>query len=113
MSSGSRPSCPVEGCDGDLYREFVTGLNRSTAQLMVLAAVVLIVGPLVVGAPWFLQTVMRGTVGVGSILVALLAFLVPAAAGVALLRHRAQRLGQRTEQQRCNRCGQIVPLGGA
>jgi len=111
MASEGRTQCPVQDCDGDLHREFLTGLNQSTAQMMRLGGLALILGPLVFGAPFFFDYVVRQTAGVGGMIGALIGFVVPIAAGVLLLRHRSQRLAERTEQHRCNKCGTVVPAG--
>ena len=112
MEGGGRTKCPVEGCDGDLYREFITGLNRSTAQMMRLAGIGLIAGPLLFGAPFLYESVARGVGGPGRLLLIALLMIVPIVAGVVLLRHRAQRLTLRAEQQRCNKCGTVFPPAG-
>lgn len=108
MMSKGRPGCPVEGCDGDLYREFVTGLSQSTAQMMRWGGLALIVGPVVFGGPFLFDYAMRGSAGAMGMVLAAIA--VPMVAGVILLRRRARRLAVRSEQQRCNRCGNVVPL---
>ncbi len=107
-----RPTCPAAGCDGDLHREFLTGLNQSTAQMMRLGGLALILGPLVFGAPFFLDYVVRGAAGRGGAAATLVAIVVPVIGGVLLLRHRAQRLAERTEQHRCNKCGTVFPVTG-
>ena len=111
MASEGRPHCPVEDCDGDLYREFLTGLNQSTAQMMRLGGLALILGPLVLGAPFFFDYVVRQSAGVGGVIGTLVGFVVPICAGVLLLRHRSQRLAERTEQRRCNKCGTVFAAG--
>lgn len=110
MANKGAPGCPVEGCDGDLYREFVTGLNRSTAQMMRWGGLALLFGPPVLGAPFYLEYLLRGSPGVGGILGLAVALAVPMIAGFVLLRKRQQGLSKRSEQQRCNKCGKVVLL---
>jgi len=110
MPSEGRPRCPVEGCDGDLYREFLTGLNQSTAQMLRLGGLALIVGPLLFGAPFFLDYVVRGAAGTGGLVATLIGLVVPIVAGFLLLRYRSRRLTERTEQRRCNKCGRVFPV---
>lgn len=112
MASNGRPKCPVEGCDGDLHREFLTGLTQSTAQTMRLGGLALILGPLLLGAPFFIDYVVRRSAGAGGMVVTLVAFVVPIAAGMLVLRHRRERMTERTEQQRCNKCGSVFPAAG-
>ena len=111
MSSNPYPQCPSEGCDGNLHREIATGLNRSTAQLLRLGGLTLMIGPLLLVAPNLYQYVVRGSVGsVAGLLLTVFMLIVPPVGGVMMLRYRSQRLSERTEQQRCNRCGAVFPL---
>ena len=113
MASEGRPRCPAQDCDGDLYREFLTGLNQSTAQMMRIGGLALILVPLVLGAPFFFDYVVRRSAGMGGMIGTLIGFVVPIVAGVLLLRHRSRRLTERTEQRRCNKCGTVFPAAGA
>jgi len=108
MASPGVPRCPVEGCDGDLYREFATGMNQSTAQLMRWAGWGLVVGPVIFGVP-FLLDYLGGAAGLGGILGAVVAVVLPMGVGAVLLRRRKQGLSVRSEQRRCNKCGTVVP----
>lgn len=112
MASNGRPKCPVQGCDGDLYQEFLTGLTQSTSQAMRLGGLALILGPVVFGAPFFIDYVLRRSAGTGGMVGTLIAFAVPIAAGVLILRHRRERMSERTAQQRCNKCGSVFPAAG-
>ena len=112
MASARKPACPNESCDGHLHREFRTGLNQSTSQVMRLGGLALIAGPVVFGAPFFVDYVVRRSAGLGGMIAALIGFMVPIAAGTLILRHRRERLLERTEQQRCNRCGSVFPAAG-
>ncbi len=107
MSVNGRPDCPVEGCDGHLHREFITGLNRSTAQMLALGGYALMFVPALLASPFLLRSARAGAVvslvGVAAVL------LVCVGVGVGLLRHRKQRLSERSEQQRCHKCGTVVP----
>jgi hypothetical protein len=111
MSNGP-PECPNESCDGHLHREFLTGLNQSTAQMMRLVGLALIVAPIVFGAPFFIDYVVRRTAGAGALVGTLLGFAIPMVAGFLLLRYRSARMRVRTEQQRCNKCGAVFPAAG-
>ena len=108
MSIAGAPPCPKNGCDGHLHREFLSGLNQSTSQMMRLGGMALIVGPILFGAPVFIDYVVRQTAGMGGMVGALIGLAVPVIAGVLLLRYRKQRMSNRTEQQRCNKCGEVV-----
>jgi hypothetical protein len=108
MANGA-PECPKEGCSGHLHREFLTGLNQSTSQMMQLVGIGLIVAPILFGAPFFIDYVVRRTAGTGAMVVTLVLLLVPMVAGFVLLRHRKERMRERTEQQRCNKCGTVFP----
>ena len=105
MGNGA-PECPVDGCDGNLYREFKTGLNQSTAQMMRWGGVALIIVPIAMGAPFVLERI-RQPGGVAGLIAVLVVVAVPMLAGLLLLRHRAQRMAERSEQQRCNKCGAV------
>ena len=107
MSVSGRPECPVEGCDGNLHREFITGLNRSTAQLLALGGYGLMLVPALLASPFLVRSALQGAVGgfVGAAAVV----LVCVVGGVGLLRYRKQRLSERSEQQRCHKCGTVVP----
>ena len=107
MNVSGRPECPVEGCDGNLHREFITGLNRSTAQMLVLGGYVLMFVPVLLASPFLLRSARAGAV-VGLVGVAAMV-LVCVGVGVGLLRYRKQRLAERSEQQRCHKCGTVVP----
>lgn len=112
MANGA-PECPKEGCTGNLHREFLTGLNQSTSQSLRLGGLALIVGPILFGAPFFIDYVVRQTAGTVVMVVTLVAFVFCFAAGFVLLRYRAQRMKERTEQQRCNKCGTVFPASAA
>jgi len=106
------PQCPREGCSGQLHREFLTGLPQSTSQMLRLGGWALIVGPILFGAPFFIDYVVRRTAGTGGMVGTLVGFIVPMALGFMLLRYRKERMRERTEQQRCNKCGTVFPAGG-
>ncbi len=112
MASDGKPECPNESCDGHLHREFRSGLNQSTSQMMRLGGLALIAGPIVFGAPFFLGYVVRRAAGMGGMIAALIGFIVPIASGTLVLRRRRERLSERTEQQRCNKCGSVFPAAG-
>jgi hypothetical protein len=112
MAISGKPECPNESCDGHLHREFLTGLNQSTSQMMRLGGLALIAGPIVFGAPFFIDYVVRRSAGVGGMIGALIGFIVPIVAGTLILRRRRERLSVRTEQQRCNKCGSVFPAAG-
>jgi hypothetical protein len=109
MASDATPSCPDESCDGHLHREFLTGIPQSTAQMMRWGGVALIVVPILFGAPFFIDNVIRGSSGAGGMIVTLVGMVAPIVAGVLLLRHRTKRRAERSEQQRCNKCGGVFP----
>ena len=106
MSGGGRPECPVEGCDGHLHREFITGLNRSTAQMLALGGYALMFVPALLASPFLLRAARDGEivslVGMAAVV------LVCVGVGVGLRRYRAQRLSERSEQQRCHKCGTVI-----
>ena len=108
MANGA-PECPKEGCSGNLHREFLTGLNQSTSEALRLGGLALIIGPILFGAPFFIDYVVRQTAGTAAMVVTLVAFIICFAVGFALLRYRTQRMKERTEQQRCNKCGAVYP----
>lgn len=108
MANGA-PECPKEGCSGNLHREFLTGLNQSTSQTLRLGGLGLIIGPIVFGAPFFIDYVVRQTAGTGAMVATSVAFIACFAGGFSLLRYRARRMKERTEQQRCNKCGAVFP----
>ncbi len=110
MAKDGRPRCPVEGCDGDLYHEFLTGLNQSTSQMMRIGGLALIAGTILFGAPFFIDNVVRMAAGVGGAVGTVIGLLVPIVAGVLVLRHRAGRMSERREQHRCNKCGTVFPV---
>ena len=112
MANGA-PDCPKEDCSGNLHREFLTGLNQSTSQTLRLGGLALIVGPILFGAPFFIDYVVRQTAGRGAMIATLLVFIVCFTAGFLMLRYRAQRMKERTEQQRCNKCGAVFPASAA
>lgn len=111
MANGA-PECPKEGCSGHLHREFLTGMKQSKAQMLRMIALALIAGPILFGAPFFIDYVVRRTAGVGAMVVTLVVYAVCFIAAWLLLRHRAQRMRVRTEQQRCNKCGAVFPAAG-
>lgn len=111
MISGP-PECPNESCSGNLHREFLTGLPQSTSQTLRLIGLALIVAPILFGAPFFIDYVVRRAAGMGAMVGTLVGLLVPMAAGFVLLRYRKQRMSERTEQQRCNKCGAVFPAAG-
>ena len=111
MVSGA-PECPRENCSGHLHREFLTGLPQSTSQMMRLGGLALIVAPILFGAPFFIDNVVRRSAGTGGMAVTAVLLLAPMVAGWLLLRYRAQRMRVRTEQQRCNKCGAVFPAAG-
>jgi len=111
MATGA-PECSNENCDGHLHREFLSGLNQSTSQMMRLAGLALIAGPIVFGAPFFLDYVVRRSAGVGAMIGTIVGLLIPIVVGVVILRHRRERMRERTEQQRCNKCGSVFPAAG-
>ena len=113
MSSNAYPQCPNEGCDGNLHREIQTGLTRSTAQLLRLGGLTLLIGPLLLVAPNLYQYAVRRVVSVAGLLFTIFMLVVPPIVGVMMLRYRSQRLAERTEQQRCNRCGTVFPAAPA
>ena len=47
--------------------------------------------------------------GTGAMVGTIVGLVVPIAAGFVLLRHRKERMKERTEQQRCNKCGSVFP----
>ncbi len=110
MAIEGRPVCPREGCDGNLHHEFRTGLKQSTAQTMRLAGLGLIVGPIVFGAPFIIDYVVRRTAGMTGLIATLLALAILFGIGIGLLRKRAAGLAQKSEQQRCNKCGSVFPV---
>ncbi len=112
MANGGTPECPNENCDGHLHREFLTGLNQSTSQVMRLGGLALIAGPIVFGAPFFFDYVVRRSAGMVVMVATLVAFIVPIAAGTVILRHRRERMSERSEQHRCNKCGSVFPTAG-
>ena len=109
MANEGRPECPNEACDGHLHREFLTGLKQSTAQTMRLAGLALIVGPIVFGAPFIVDYVVRRTAGMAGLAATLIALTISFGVGVAILRKRAAGLAKKSEQQRCNKCGSVFP----
>ena len=112
MASDGKPECLNESCDGNLHREFRTGLNQSTSQTMRLGGLALIAGPIVFGFPFFIDYVVRRSAGIGGMIAVLIGFIVPIVAGTLVLRHRRERMAERTEQQRCNKCGSVFPATG-
>jgi len=112
MANGGTPECPNENCDGHLHREFLTGLNQSTSQVMRLGGLALIAGPIVFGAPFFFDYVVQRSAGMVVMVATLVAFIVPIAAGTVILRHRRERMSERSEQHRCNKCGSVFPTAG-
>jgi hypothetical protein len=108
MANGA-PECPNESCDGNLHREFLTGLPQSTSQMLRLGGLALIIGPILFGAPFFIDYVVRRTSGTGAMVATLVGFAVSIVAGVLMLRYRSRRMRERTEQQRCNKCGAVFP----
>jgi len=109
MNSNARPECPNETCDGHLHREFLTGITQSTAQMMRWGGVALIVLPILFGAPFVIDNVIRMSSGIGGMVATLIGMAVPIVVGVLLLRQRSQRLSEKSEQQRCNKCGGVFP----
>ena len=110
MASDGPPACFVEGCDGNLYREFLTGLNRSTAQMLALGGYGLLIGPLLLGSPFILRVFVSGsTADIGETMVTVVLIVIPMVVGLSLLRYRKQRLAVRKEQQRCSKCGAVFP----
>ena len=112
MANGGVPECPNENCDGHLHREFLSGLNQSTSQTLRLGGLALIAGPIVFGFPFFVDYVVRRSAGIGGMIAVLIGFIVPIVAGTLILRHRRERMSERTEQQRCNKCGSVFPAAG-
>jgi len=106
------PECPRENCSGHLHREFLTGLPQSTSQMMRWGGLALIVAPVLFGAPFFIDYVVRRNAGTAGMVGTIVGLLVPMVAGWLLLRYRAQRMRERTEQQRCNKCGTVFPAAG-
>jgi hypothetical protein len=106
------PQCPRQGCSGQLHREFLTGLPQSTSQMLRLGGWALIVAPILFGAPFFIDYVVRRIAGSGAMIGTLAGLIVPIVVGVMLLRYRKQRMRERTEQQRCNKCGAVFPVNG-
>lgn len=111
MANGA-PECPKEGCTGNLHREFLTGLNQSTSQTLRLGGLALIIGPILFGAPFFIDYVVRQAAGTGAMIATLVVFAACIAGGFSMLRYRGQRMKERTEQQRCNKCGAVFPVTG-
>jgi len=109
MANDGKPECPNETCDGHLHREFLTGIPQSTAQMMRWGGIALIAGPIVFGAPFFIDNVIRVSSGIGGVIATLVGMVVPIVVGVLLLRQRSQRLSEKSEQQRCNKCGGVFP----
>lgn len=109
MASSGRPECPNESCDGNLHREFLTGMTQSKAQTLRLAGLGLIVGPIVFGAPFIIDYVVRRTAGVPGMIATLVALALCFTVAVVLLRKRAAGLAQKSAQQRCNKCGSVFP----
>ena len=77
--------------------------------MMRLGGMGLIGGTLLFGAPLFIDNVVRMSAGVGGAVLAISVIVVPVAVGVMILRHRTQRMKERTEQNRCNKCGAVFP----
>lgn len=111
MANGA-PECPNQGCSGNLHHEFLTGLNQSTSQALRLGGLALIIGPILFGAPFFIDYVARQTGGVGAMIATLVVFVACFTAAIVMLRYRAQRMKERTEQRRCNKCGAVFPVTG-
>ena len=109
MKDSARPECPNETCAGHLHREFLTGIPQSTAQMMRWGGIALIVGSILFGAPFLIDNVIRMSSGIGGMSVTLVGMVVPIVVGVLLLRQRSQRLSEKSEQHRCNKCGGVFP----
>ena len=110
MAIEGRPECRREGCDGNLHHEFLTAMTRSTAQTLRLTALALIVAPLLFGAPFIIDYVFRQTQGTAGMALTLVALAISIGVGVVLLRKRAAGLAEKSEQQRCNKCGSVFPV---
>lgn len=110
MADEGRPECLNESCDGHLHREFLTGLTQSTARMMRLSGFALIAGPVVFGAPFIVDYLVRRSAGMTGMIVTLAALSLSFGAGIAILRKRAAGLAQKSAQQRCNKCGSVFPL---
>lgn len=110
MANEGRPECLNESCDGHLHREFLTGLTQSTAQMMRIGGLALIVGPVVFGAPFIVDYMVRRSAGMTGMIATLAALAIPFSVGIAILRKRAAGLAQKSEQQRCNKCGSVFPV---
>lgn len=109
MKDTGRPECPNDNCDGHLHREFLTGIPQSTAQMLRWGGVALIVLPILFGAPFFIDNVIRMSAGTGGMIATLIGMALPIVVGFFLLRHRKARLAEKSEQQRCNKCGAVFP----
>ena len=112
MASAGKPECPNESCDGNLHREFLSGLKQSTSQTMRLGGLALIAGPIVLGFPFFIDYVIRRSAGLIGMVGVLIGFFVPIVAGTVILWQRRARMSVRSEQQRCNKCGSVFPAAG-
>ncbi len=110
MADQGRPECLNESCDGHLHREFLTGLTQSTARMMRVGGFALIAGPVVFGAPFIVDYLVRRSAGMTGMIVTLAALSLSFGAGIAILRKRAAGLAQKSAQQRCNKCGSVFPL---
>ena len=110
MAIEGRPVCRRESCDGNLHHEFLTAMTRSTAQTLRLTALALIVAPLLFGAPFIIDYVVRQTQGVTGMVLTLVVLAVSIGIGVVLLRKRTAGLADKSEQLRCNKCGSVFPV---
>ncbi len=110
MADKGRPECLNESCDGLLHREFLTGLTQSTARMMRLAGLAFIAGPVVFGAPFIVDYIVRRSAGMTGMIATLAALALSFSVGIAILRRRAAGLAQKSAQQRCNKCGSVFPI---
>ena len=78
-------------------------MARSNAQIITLSAYALIFGPALLCAPSMIAAFRDGALGVGTGVAA--AVLICVGAGIGMLRYKSRRMADRTEQQRCNKCG--------
>ena len=78
--------------------------------MMRLGGLALIAGPVVFGAPFIVDYIVRRSAGMTGMIATLVALSLSFGAGIAILRKRAAGLAQKSAQQRCNKCGSVFPL---